>query len=242
MAKSKKTEDKAQPKITGFIQQSGSEKSVVVEKPKTRTIPQRVFYTKCVSDQNNCKKHKCVEKKNVLVEKIKQCKQTRDKIKEALDLCETMLKNKDAKINALKKSLENKSVNQTNQLYIEFHDKFTDNVLAELRSIDANYSSDATFIRLCIRHLYRNQRVDNLSVTGRSRTKEKKEAMCPQIVQLLNDIFNQRLDAISLTSSERIQRKKRINLLINTAIQNSSNSEESELQELNKKINCTKQN
>lgn len=242
MSKNKKKVDKSQPKIIGFMQKGDNKKSAVVEKSTKRTNERRAFYTKCVSDQNSCKKQKCVERKNVLVEKVKGCKQTLVKIKEAMDLCETMLKKKDAEIDLLKKSLENKSSNQTNQLYIEFRNKFTDDVLAELRSIDTKFSSDATFIRLCVQYLYRDQRVDNISVTGRSRTKEKKEAMCPQIAKLLTDIFNKRLAAISLTNSERTKRKKRINLLINTAIQNHSKSEESELQELNKKINCTQQN
>lgn len=229
-----------QPKIIGFLSKGNKENTVVVNTKTNNT--RRQFFNKCVSNQNQCKKQQCLAEKNRLMEAIKRQKEMREKVKEAIELCGDILTTKDEKIHALnaKLSIQTKQL-ATDELYNKFQEKFTGEQLAELRSMDGESSSDAKFIRLCLQFLYQDQRIDNLSVTGRSRAKEKKEAMCPQTLQLLADIFNERLVALTLMNDERTLRRKRLNILINTAIQNSSNSGQNELKELNKKINCTQQ-
>lgn len=241
---SKKSQQVQSTKITNFFTSKKTPNEIdIVE--ISRSEPERNdFYKKRAlktGRNRKCKLQKCIERKNVLAEKLKNIKAKREQLKTAMNICADILKKKETKINFLKSSLV-KTSTSLELVYTQFQDSFTDDELAILRSIDGSISSDSSFVLTCVRSLYKNdmERLKNISVTGRSRTKEQKNEMSPQKIKLITDIFGERLKTMNLKSNERIQREKQMKIHIKRAILN-TNSKQNELEQINAKINATKQ-
>lgn len=135
------------------------------------------------------------------------------------------------------------SERDTELIFTKFKNKFNDNELATLRSIDSKISSDSSFILTCIRYLYKNDmnRLNNISVTGRSRIKNnQKVQMSPEKREIIAEIYKERLGSLNINENENIQRQKQVNEHIKRAIFNSC-SNKSGLENINAKINSTDQ-
>lgn len=230
-------------KITNFFSSKKNPSDIEeTSRSETEHSAHSEFYkNRALKIGRNRKCKKCIEKKNILAEKLKNIKEKRDQLKTAVNICAGILKKKETKINFLKSSLV-KTSTSLELVYTKFKDSFTADELALLRSIDGSISSDSSFVLTCVRSLYRNDmnRLENISVTGRSRTNQQKVKMSPQKMKTINDIFEERLKTMNLRSNERIQREKQINVHIKRAIL-STNSKQNELEQINAKINATNQ-
>lgn len=95
-----------------------------------------------------------------------------------------------------------------------------------------------------VRNIYRNNldRLDDISLIGRLCSKNQKKKMSPMKAKVSKEMFTETLDALDLENDEKIKRTKRLNILINMAIQNTSNSDKNDLSKLNKAINSNQLN
>lgn len=254
MPKSKKTVGEELPekvKITNYFSKSLDPNNIQKKDiQNTNTNTTKDFYSKCLNDQLNpkqCESVKCINEKKRLEQLLAKSKEKFEHAKKATDACERVCKRKDEEIAILEAQLKmqypkvKKSSSET-LLYSEQLKQFTATELSELRSIGGNQSEDSAFVLTGIRYIYKNQtdRLNHISVTGRSRTGNKKTKMSPNKLAAIKDIFNERLNALNLTSDEQAKREKRINLLVKDAIQNIANpkaNDKQKLQELNDKIN-----
>lgn len=215
------------------------------EKPKNKRID---FYKECVvkgrSKKSQCIQQNCIEMKSKAMEKLKKQKEKRNQTLIAIQMVEDMLKKKDAKIQSLRTQLQQVQQQVTtnssiNDLYTHFEEEFDKDTLAELRSIDGAIPSDSTFILACVRSIYKHDmnRLKTTSLTGRNRNGQQKQAMSPKKSNVLKKIFDERLNALNLEHNEETKRRSRLNNHIKSAILNAVDSKQSELQQLNDKIN-----
>lgn len=240
----RKSQQVQSAKITDFFtSKKTTDKIDIDETPRSGTERYDFYSERALKTVRNrkCKLQKCVEKKNVLAEKIKDIKEKRDQLKTAINICADIIKKKESKINFLRSSLV-KTSTRSELVYTKFKDSFTEDELAILRSIDDKSSSDSSFVLACVRSLYKNDlnRLKNISVTGRSRFNQQKVKMSPQKMKTITSIFEERLSTMNLKSNEKIQREKRMNTHIKRAILN-TNSKRNELEQINAKINATEQ-
>lgn len=233
-------------KITQFFMGKTPEK-VHVEKAKVNNENVRKkFYDDRASKKNHsrkCNLHECIKTKNSLTEKLKEMKEKKKQLQTAIDICIGVLKKKDERIKILKSATMKLSERDTELIFTKFKNKFNDNELATLRSIDSKISSDSSFILTCIRYLYKNDmnRLNNISVTGRSRIKNnQKVQMSPEKREIIAEIYKERLGSLNINENENIQRQKQVNEHIKRAIFNSC-SNKSGLENINAKINSTDQ-
>lgn len=103
-------------------------------------------------------------------------------------------------------------------LFSKFVKNFSTSELAELRSFESSKNNDSTFVLKIIRCLYKNEleKIESISVTGRSRKGDPKEKMSEQNLNIVKDMLTERLESLNLTSKENVGRIK----LVNTHIKN----------------------
>lgn len=252
MPKIKKNLQKS--KITSYFRTKNSDEVPEIETPNKCTNITKFFYKERVENamiEKNieCNNKNCIDKKRALSNTLKKSKEKHDQIVNATKMCQDMLNKKNEKITSLKAELQ-KQLGRTiriissadiNNLYTKFRDSFTEAGLAQLCSIDS--SADSSFVLMCVRFLYQNQlkRLENISITGRSRTGKRKEAMSPQKITIVKEIFKEKIEALKINENERIKRFKRLNYHVNTAIQNASDLCKTELHQLNQRINSVQQ-
>lgn len=94
--------------------------------------------------------------------------------------------------------------------------------MVKLNSIKSQKSYDSTFITALLEILYDRDQLKCRTVSGRSRTEQNKQAMTPNKLNLMKQMFLKRIHSSSATAEEKI---KRINdAYINRAISNAINN------------------
>lgn len=104
----------------------------------------------------------------------------------------------------------------------EFSNVFTENELAELRSIGPSTRHDSTFVTASVKYLYKEDLsvLKSKSLTGRSTKRQTKQAVTPKKVSILKAIFSERIHSITNDKNERLNREKSLRTYIKDAINN----------------------
>lgn len=108
------------------------------------------------------------------------------------------------------------------ELYNNYSGHFSVKQMAELRSCGWKTNDDSSFILSAMRALYGDnlEILKEISVTGRTRNGPPKKPMCTENLKVLRGIFGERLTALKLTPAEMSIRQNKLNIFINSAINN----------------------
>lgn len=88
--------------------------------------------------------------------------------------------------------------------------------ITQLRKIKGDKRSDSTFILTCVKKLFENNSLKYVTACGRNMS----AIMLPEKRQIINDLFVERLAREQIRNEELNERHKRMNTLINSAINN----------------------
>lgn len=235
-------------KITDFFAQSKNLKEIETDSEKNPEKICEQFYENCLFNQKKCQSKTCDEQKSIFQNKINDLEKKCMSYEQAIQLCESVLKEKDAKIANLRKNIEtttettssetvsnlNKnSANFTSNVpkkltFDEYVNEFSEQELAKLRSIGDVSREDPKFISTAMKFLYANRLfcLKNKSITGRSRYGPKKDIVTPEKMTILRKIFDERIGMMTNDDEERDVRKKKLNKHIKDALATISRSEE----------------
>lgn len=158
------------------------------------------------------------------------CKNEIQKLKDKIALCEAERKKMKAKYfdlltENLKKDVEitemEKKIHPS--IFDGFENEFSTDSMEQIRLIELVQEEDSAFVLAAMRGLY-DGKLDVLSkktVTGRSKIGGK-EPISPEKLSIIKTLFNKRVEINSINS---IERKKKINKHVKTAIENINKAE-----------------
>lgn len=161
-------------------------------------------------------------------------------VENAIRVCNTVMSDKDAKIDRLEKELETaRAVDSSGisidsaasaQKFMKSSTHFSSGELATLRSFGPGKREDSTFVSAGVRALYADNldAVKTKSLTGRSKSEQKKNAMTPEKREILKEILTERVHSTTGDDEERKTRIKKLNDHIRFAIINISKKIQSE--------------
>lgn len=103
-----------------------------------------------------------------------------------------------------------------NQLFKGFKSEFDASTIRRLRAFDISKKKDSTFILVCMKKLFGNDKqLKNVTACGR-----RKSNLSPEKRKILDNLFVERLATEQIDSNEAQERYLRVNTLINNAIAN----------------------
>lgn len=217
---------------------------------RTYPKPSSVFYNNCLLENvqdENCINALCADDKTDLKVKILEAKKTIDQILKAQQFAAEIIKEKEEKILLLQKQIgineyvqpssssssswqevtanvAAKITSSNSLLFEDFVQSFTEEQLAIIRSIEKSFSADSTFILTVTRSLYANNLNDLQNITVKGRKNCTKKEIDAQTLKTITDIFSERIDSITdIDEVAKMDRKKRLNTLLNRAITNINN-------------------
>lgn len=197
------------------------------------------FYRMSLAQQKlKCKNTSCIE---IILELESQVKDIEIKIqntKDAIVTCQSIISEKDCKIEALEKKMA--SINVTSDsvatnnhdadsdlnsvlIFEEFSSDFNSTQLADLRKVGKEKREDSKFISVALRSLYdkKLETLETKSITGKSsKPGQQKEKITPKKIAILGKIFQSRIQDATADPTERVMREKRLNKLIKDAQSN----------------------
>lgn len=194
------------------------------------------FYKECLKEQmqkQNCCINTCVEEMTRLQKMLDDKKEKLRQVERSISVCKRICNTKDNLIESLKTKLSTtpappskSTVGANPKIPLqEFSSNFNDSQLSEFRSFGSGKNHDSSFVNFVVRQVYAEDlhKLNFISLTGRCRAGEKKEIMSPSKKKLICDVFYARLDDVEKSKEPREARKKNINVLVKTAINNIRN-------------------
>lgn len=182
--------------------------------------PESVLITETITENSNSNEYELLKKKYAdLQAENKRLLEENNKYKNDLislqkvhsAMCRQYVK-KDMKIHILQKKII-----PGNVLFNSLDDIFGEDVLKELRKLAGSKKSDSTFILKCMRKLYSESEV--LKSETASGT-DGKSTVSPEKRKAIEGIFLERLSSENLNDIEINERFMRLNILINSSINN----------------------
>lgn len=212
------------------------------------------FYEHCLTKQDQlCDKVECINRIAALKSELKTMQEKCLNTKEAVAICTEVIAEKDIEINNLMQQLTT-AVNSTEptvtdtpvvsiddkpepvvmepidraeaSLFSAFQNEFSGDVLSSLRSVENRREKDSHFVNIAMRALYAGNLngLKNKSVTGRSKSGQRKEPITPEKHRVLKTIYTERIHIVSPECEERAARITRLNKYIKDAIHNITKS------------------
>lgn len=192
------------------------------------------FYQDCLERQSkSCENVHCKNQKIHLKNEQTLLESKIKKNELGISVCAEIIEKKNKEIKELEMKLKNKmtnanSTNYDSKLtiepddYKEFLGRLTESQVCELRSFDYHHKRDSAFVFNLVKAVYSNdsETIKKKSVTGRSKLGLQKEPITPEKFQLIESVYQSRLK--KLDPKERVERAKKLNRYVNSAIQNSS--------------------
>lgn len=225
-------------KITNYFKKT---KSVEFDQRETdvaknKTFAER-FYRDCLKNSKpQCEKSTCMHSKNLFNLQLDEIQKKCDKRKTQIEICKSIIAEKESEIENLRKMLESEKSNtqvfdkndKASNLstvplsFCTFSTEFNEEQLASLRLIGPTKREDSSFVSLALQILY-DGRLDVLqtkSITGRSKPGVTKGILTPKNVTTITNIFAERLEKLNIVAIEREERKKKVNKYIKDAQNN----------------------
>lgn len=105
----------------------------------------------------------------------------------------------------------------TNGIYDNYEDAFGSSFVSELRGLDQSSRFDSTFILKCMKQLFGNtSQLDLMTACGT----DGKFTVPVEKREIIHDLFLQRLSSQGMSDIQISERYRRVNILINSAINN----------------------
>lgn len=114
-----------------------------------------------------------------------------------------------------------------------FSSYFDKKELSSLRGLNDDSASDSTFVRKCIKYLYKENIGVLLKKTAKGTNRRiirksdgnfiempPKGALSPQKIAIMSSIFDSRITAMEISDSQKLQRQAFFNILLSRGIDN----------------------